>query len=126
MFVIRRKKLMYSVSFVLVFSGLYLCYVDVINDGRGYRHFKDLEFGTNLTVIVAPYGIYTRKYVGAEYIAQADMTYCGWDNFVSLAHKWNNTVYWEGYEGSLFWIVDVNSTSPNFGYTLIYDTWRWW
>ena len=71
----------------------------VINENIGYHAFKNIEFGTDLEVVVAPHGIYTRKYVDFQHLRRM----YDFEDFVSTAENLNVTVYWEGYNGSLFW-----------------------
>lgn len=89
------------VVLTLVFSVVgYVFYLNQINSHRGYNTFKNLEFGTNLTIEVSPHGIYTRKFVESPY----HFFTSNYDVFVFWANYHNSTIYYEGNFGSLFWI----------------------
>lgn len=65
----------------------------------GYETFKNLEFGTDLEIVVSPNGIYTRKFVSPENYIVLD----NYDDFVLVAEMFDMVVYWEGYNGTWFW-----------------------
>jgi len=88
-------------------------YLELINQNTGFQHFKNLEYGTDLEVVVAPHGIYTYKYVHLEYFCECK----NFDVFVNTANFYNATVYWEGNNGSLFWFY---LGKPNDAVTGIY------
>lgn len=88
------------ITLILFFSIIGGCsYLDAINRDTGFQYFKNLEFGTDLDVIVAPHGIYTDKYVNFHKFTK----FAKFENFVSEAERLNVTVYWEGYNGRRFW-----------------------
>lgn len=63
-----------------------------------YHYFENLEFGTDLEIVVAPHGIYTEKYV-----TFATMTKLDFETFVSFCEAENATVYCSSTSDGRFW-----------------------
>lgn len=98
---------------ISLFSTTYLFYLMQINSNNGYNFFKNLEFGTDLNIIVSPHGIYTYKYLNFENLRECYNS----QDFIDTAKNLNITVYWEGFNGSLFWFYfpDLNNVGYRIG-----------
>jgi len=100
-----KTKISYKHLFAYVGLGIMVsflffnAYLIVINQNTGFQYFKNLEYGTDLEVVVAPHGIYTYKYVHLEYFCECKK----FNVFVNTAEYFNATVYWIGNNGDLFW-----------------------
>lgn len=100
----RKGLVAFLVLTVTVLSVSYSAYLFNVNHDSGFRAFKNLEFGTDLEIIVAPHGIYTDKYVHFENYQRLDF-----EGFVEVCEETNATVYWEGNGGTRFWAYPLES-----------------